>query len=379
MSRKQSKIKLLLLSGGSLVGRNVLDMASNRRESVQLIATNSDTKSPTIYEFDKVYLTPTTLGEPDEFEKRVLHIIEGEKPDLIIPCRDDDVIFLANLKERRPDLSDKMVCGNLRTAGSIYDKLKSWEFSVQHDLPFVPTVSNKSEAEVFEFLNRYGFPLLAKPRKGFASKGIYILNRERHLKNILEKQDYVVQKFLGDREIIRSFFDDLRVDGMPLFYTFEGLKHSIQIWIAPDGSAVDWFCSKNVNQGGTSLTLEKYEGEDSKELAVKCLDAFSESGWRGPVNIQCQKSPEGDLFIYEYNGRISGASAARYLMGFDELNLMVGSFLHSKIPSESDLNSRKVLRYFTDYTVPNHERIELERKGVFTPGKNALINSRHKK
>lgn len=363
--RKRSKIKLLLLSGGSLVGRNILDLVADRRGSVHLIATNSEADSATLYEYDTVYLTPTTAGEPIKFEQRVLQIIEEEKPDLVIPCRDDDVIFLANLKEKRPDLSEQLVCGSLRTAEAMYDKYKSWEFAVEFNLPFVPTVSNRSEEEVFEFLSFYGFPLLAKPRIGFASRGIYILNNERHVKHILQKEKYVIQKYLGNPATIRTFLEDVQYGGIPLHHTFEGLKHSIQIWIKPDGTSAGWFCSKNVNQGGSSLSLEKHNGEESKQLAEKCLDVFSQSGWQGPVNIQCQISPEGDLFIYEFNGRISGATAARYLMGFDEMKLMANAFLNVRIPSRTDLNNSKVLRYYADKTVPIKARNELERKGVW--------------
>lgn len=111
--------------------------------------------------------------------------------------------------------------------------------------------------------------------------------------------------------------------------------------------------------------MEKYEGNDAKKLANKCLEVFAQAGWRGPVNIQCQMTPGGELFIYEFNGRISGASAARYLMGFDEMNKLTQLFLNREPPSQTDLNNRKVLRYLVDRTVPGKAQSELERKGVW--------------
>lgn len=362
---RHSKIKLLLLSGGSLVGHNILDMLANRRQEVHLIATNSETDSPTLYEFDTVYHTPTTLGEPSKFEQKLLRIIDDEKPDLILPCRDDDVVFLADLKERKPDLAEIMVCGNLSTAQAMYDKFKSWQFSKEFDLLFAPTVSTSSGELVFEFSDEHGFPLLAKPRIGYASRGVFIINNKEQLSEIIKKENYIIQKFFGNTEKIQSYLEGIKNTGLPLHHTFEGIKHSIQIWISKEGNPAGWFCSKNVNQNGTSLRLERYDGDDAKKLASKCMDAFARAGWRGPVNIQCQKTPGGELTIYEFNGRISGASAARYLMGFDEMSNLTQLFLKRKLPSQMDLNNRKVLRYLVDRTVPGQAQSELERKGVW--------------
>lgn len=362
---RHSKIKLLLLSGGSLVGRNILDMLANRRQKVDLIATNSETDSPTLYEFDTVYHTPTTLGETGKFEQKLLQIIDDENPDLILPCRDDDVVFLADLKERKPDLAEMMVCGNLRTAQAMYDKFRSWEFSQEFDLPFAPTITTSSGDSVFEFAAEYEFPLLAKPQIGFASRGVFLITNNEQLSEIIKRENYIIQKFLGNTEKIRSYLEGIKNIGLPLHHTFEGIKHSIQIWISKEGNPAGWFCSKNVNQSGASLRLERYDGDDAKELAEKCLDAFARAGWRGPINIQCQKTPGGELTIYEFNGRISGASAARYLMGFDEMNKLAQLFLKCELPSQTDLNNRKVLRYLVDRTVPGQAQSELERKGVW--------------
>lgn len=207
---KHSKIKLLLFSGGSLVGRNILDMLSDRRQSVKVIAANSDTESPTLYEFDTVYHTPTTLGEQDKFEEQLHRIIKDEKPGLILSCRDDDVIFLAGLKERNSSLAKQIVCGNLQTALAMYDKFKSWEFAHKYHLPFAPTISSSSEGLVLEFADKYGFPLLAKPRIGFASRGVFIINNNQQLSEIIKKENYIVQKFLGDAQKIHSYLDGLR-------------------------------------------------------------------------------------------------------------------------------------------------------------------------
>ena len=94
---------ILLISGGSLVGQSVLDALADRRSDVELVATNSVPTGISLFDFDAVYLTPETMAAPTAFERRFSEILALERPDLVIPCRDDDVAFLAEYKERRPE------------------------------------------------------------------------------------------------------------------------------------------------------------------------------------------------------------------------------------------------------------------------------------
>ena len=89
------KTRILLISGGSLVGQKVLDALAGRRSGVELVATNSVPTGISLFDFDAVYLTLETVGAPAAFERRFSEILALERPDLVIPCRDDDVVFLA--------------------------------------------------------------------------------------------------------------------------------------------------------------------------------------------------------------------------------------------------------------------------------------------
>ena len=80
------------------MGRNILDSLGHRREFFQLIALNSIAKEPSLFEYDKVFLSPSLVGKPMEFEEFLKKVLLDENPDLVIPCRDEDVAFLSLLK-----------------------------------------------------------------------------------------------------------------------------------------------------------------------------------------------------------------------------------------------------------------------------------------
>ena len=60
---------IFLLSGGSLVGQNILAALQERRGSLQLIALNSIAEEPSLFDYDKVYLVPSLVDDPVGFNK----------------------------------------------------------------------------------------------------------------------------------------------------------------------------------------------------------------------------------------------------------------------------------------------------------------------
>jgi hypothetical protein len=61
---------------------------------------------------------------------------------------------------------------------------------------------------------------------------------------------------------------------------------------------------------------------------------FADAGWRGPLNIQCQRAPDGEILIHEFNGRFTGATLTRWLLGFDEVGATIEQFTGRPIPSD---------------------------------------------
>jgi carbamoylphosphate synthase large subunit len=321
-----SRLRILFLSGGSLVGRNVLATLVGRRDALALIATSSVADEPTLFEFDAAYLVPPTLADPPAFERRLLAVIERETPDLVVPGRDDDVLFLAGLRQRRPDLAPRLLVGNLATAEAVTDKWRSYEFCRGHDLPFADSLVRGAPRTPAQFARDCGWPLVAKPRRGFSSRDILIVTTEHQLERALERDGCVVQQFLGDARRVTEHLAAIEREGIPLTHSFQGHKHSIQVCVAPDGATVHVICTQNVRPTPTTKLVRPDGDPDARALGERCARVFSAAGWRGPLNIQCQRDASGQLRIHEFNGRFSGATADRWLLGFDEVGATLAAF-----------------------------------------------------
>lgn len=340
---------LLLLSGGSLVAGNVLDSLAGRREELSVVATNSVRDDAGLERFDRIHQVPETAAATTAFGDKLDQILEAEEPDLVIPCRDDDVIALANLKERGHPWSARFLCGRAAISAVLHNKFESYRFCSDQGLPFVPTIQTPASRTVAQtFIEHHGLPLLAKPTAGFASRGVRLLLTEEQVFQCIEKEELLLQRFLGQPSDVWREWEQFGTEGIPLFHSFEGLKHSIQVMINPDGSCEDVFCSVNVNRNGTSISLERCREEDAIELGGDCATALSAAGARGPINIQCQKAPDGKLWIYEFNARFSGATAARRLMGFDEIAMALERFAGIHLPVERSRSASRVSRIAID-------------------------------
>lgn len=316
------------------MGQNILATLAGRRERVALVATSSVANEPALFDTDAVYLVPATMAEPEAFERRLLEIVDRERIDLVIPCRDDDVLLLASLRERRPELAKRLLCGSAAAAEVICDKWASHEFSVAHGLPFAASIVASTEDARNEFVRKHGLPLVGKPRRGYASLDVYLLHREEQVATLLVRDGYIVQQFLGDPQPVRDYLTTFRERGIPLMHSFEGLKHSIQALIGPEGSIVHVICTRNVRYMRRSKWVRPDADPASRDIGMRCARAFAAIGWRGPLNIQCAATEPGEILIHEFNGRFTGGTVDRWLLGYDEVGAAVEAFTGHPFPSD---------------------------------------------
>ncbi len=312
-------LRVLILSGGSLVGANILQALASYRQELILIATNSEADIAHLYHFDQVYLVPAT--KDTLFTERFVEILESTTPDLIIPCRDQDVIFLAEFVVRYPQWQKAAVCGSAPLAQVMNDQCLSYNFAQEHALPFAPTYFAEQAQSLADFLEQNDFPLLAKPVSGFASRQVSLIWNQQSLESAVSLGDFVLQKYIGSEQAVQSFASQIAEQGIPLFYSFEQNKYSFQAFIDPQGAVKANCVTLHEMKTGLSWVVSVVEGLSLSALGKNWAQLFAALGWRGPLNIQCLQDQTSRYWIHEFNGRFTGATAARQILGYDELGL----------------------------------------------------------
>lgn len=365
-------VKILITSVGSLVGYNILDVLEGRRQDLQIIGTNSIAAESNIYRCDKAYFVPSTRHKKADFTRRLLEILDVEQPSLIIPGRDDDLSVLATLRTHKPEFANSCLCGDEKSVEIMVDKWSTYKFASTHDLPFATSAipnSSSENSEVKRLVAEYGFPLLVKPRDGFGSHGVFIISNEEQLRGALGIENIVIQQYLSNPKELERLYFRLQNEGIPLFFSLEEEKYSLQTFVHRDGTIGEIFCTLHKMVSGRSLKVGKITNGMLENIALRYAKAMASEGWFGPLNIQCQQQQSGEFIAYELNGRFTGATSARYHLGFDEvgntLNTLLGLRLESNKLRVSESN--QVSRYVTTLPIPDDAVVNFRDQGKWQP------------
>lgn len=363
--------KILQLSVGSLLGQVMLDVLEARRESVTVIGLNSVAEVPANFRCDRVYLAPETAHQQaylPYFEK----ILHQEQPDLILPGRDEDVCFLAHFRANHPQWESVIPCGDPVLAEKIIDKYETFLWSQQQGLAFAESLlyQSKDTATLERFVKQTGFPVLAKPRQGFGSKGVFFLQSMAAIEQMATANgDLFLQEYLGDPSFLAPYFE-IYHQAMPLFFQIpETQQFAAQGLIAPDGKIGAVFCSQSTMVMGRTERFCTYTNPDLEQLFLHYAQALRDSGWRGSVNVQAKPHAKtGQWKAFELNLRMSGGTACRLNLGFDEMhNLLQAFYPAAGFPALTPPPADVVFPSFKNQSIRREWVHQLETKRVFTP------------
>lgn len=321
-------MKILITSVGSLVGQNILDVLESknfyRRDKVKIIGTNSIAGSPNNFRCDSCYLVSNTSNK--EFKFEILEIINKEQPDLILSGRDEDTEAIVRLKMENPKIEAKHPYGKVETLFAALNKLETWNFSVRNNLAFADTyvVGKNGDLEGLKnFIEKYGYPLIAKPIQGFASKGVFYVRSWQDAEDISKLDDYMFQEYLGDAKFLETYFTKFQ-GPTPLFAHAPNIYHfSCHTVINPDGTYDPIFISRNEHDSGVTIGFRRVFDEVLENLTVEYLNAIHQEGGFGPVTVQFREDQKGNFKAQEMNMRTNGNTYPRFLMGQDDLGLIV--------------------------------------------------------
>jgi carbamoyl-phosphate synthase large subunit len=357
-------IRLLISSVGSLVGQNVLETLTDRRSAFHVAGTTSVSKFA-LDRCDCVYLVPETAAPPSAFQRRFTEVFERERPDLVLPGRDADVTVLAEMAATDPALAARLACGNAASARLFEDKWLSHGFACEHGLGFAPSaVASGPEGigDVESLAERHGFPLIAKPRLGFASRDVRLIHNRRQLDAAVRQPGLIFQEYLGDASRIAAFRASCEAEGLPLHYSLEADKFAVQTLVRRDGQAGRIFCTRQAMRAGRSVEVQAIDSPQLQQLGADYARAFAAAGWRGPLNIQCQLSAAGRYCAYELNGRLTGATAARYFLGYDEVATILEDLSGRPAPKGHSPGARLPLKFHKTAGVRLEDCASLEQR-----------------
>jgi len=328
MNVKNPKIKILISSVGSFVGQNILDVLEytgfSCRHLVKIIGTNSLEDSPNNFRCDTCYKVPNTIAE--NYKNAMIKVIEDEAPDIILSGRDADTSVLVSIMKENPRLSGILPYGDTISLSIGLNKGKSMHFANRHNLPFaesfVPGLSGDI-TDLKAFVDKVGYPIVSKPIEGNASIGVVFIRKWDELIPLYMAKTYIFQEYLGNPKELDAYFE--KTNGpIPLFaQSPQTIIYSCATIISLKGEFSPILTLENHHQYGITVKCKRVYNAELELIASRFINAYIEEGGVGPISIQFRQDMSRNWKAIEYNLRSNGNTYTRFLMGQDEIGLII--------------------------------------------------------
>ena len=261
-----------------------------------VVATDSSTLSPAIYDADKYYIVPPITA--DGYIDRILEICKTERINGVLSLIDPELSMLAENAERFKQIGTTVIGSSYDLCEMSLDKMQMYRWLVKHHYNCAKSWIN---AEVFYQAVKAGeitYPVFVKPVRGSASISISkAYDKETVALLCNHEKNLMIQEFLDGQEIGADVYIDMI-----------------------SGEVVSIFTKKKIKMRA---------GETDKAVSFKDPKLFDmierfvkEAGYRGQIDIDIFDIA-GEYYISEVNPRFGGGYPHAYECGCNHMKLIL--------------------------------------------------------
>jgi len=270
-------------------------------------------------------------AKDERFPEYLGNVVKDNNIDLVITGIEQDLTRIVEDFEYFDKLETKFAINDPGLIKILNDKWLAHQYFLGSEIDLIPTFTEQSFQEIKK---ETGLPMLLKPRRSYASKGIQKIYDEAdfyYWKNKLT-DDFMVQKIMGDgnAEFTVSIFGI----GDGGYTNLIALKRKL----GPDGATAK-----------AEVVFDSEIDQYVDKIAKYCKP-------KGPTNIQIIKDNDR-LFLLEINPRISASTSIRQLFGVNEAEMCVEFYIENKIPEKKIIKQGKVRRYIKDFVTYDSHHI----------------------
>jgi len=339
--------RVLITGIGGNVGQGVLKSLRAARKAFYIVGIDMEALSAGFSLVDRYYQTPRT-GDP-AFRSALAAIARTEELEAIYVCSPSELEFFGRHKEELEDeLGLSIFISPIEVIRIGSDKFKTAAFLRESGFPFPETVLSTDEEGLARLIEQPGFPLIAKPRAGFSSRNIFIVNSRAEIQaaNTLVP-DLIVQRYLPDAHAEYTAA------------TLSGADKKVRALIILRRDLIQ----------GTTYRTELFEDAKVAREMIRIVEAL---GAIGPCNLQFRMM-DGVPYVFEINPRFSGTSGIRYLYGFNDCEMIFDLLRLGVEVQQPALQRAVVLRYWNEIYIPNANFQELREERVKHSGSQTIL------
>ena len=249
--------------------------------------------------------------------------IRAKHVELLIPGIEADMFHWSAHREAIVQCGARPVLNRAELIDVCQDK---WRFYL-HIRPILRlnAIDTSISTDFGELKRMYGLPFLAKPRQGYAGRGIVRIADEASFAGIADKVGtrYMLQPLVGtdDDEYTVSAF----CDGQGSYSARMALKRKLSM--------------EGYTEKAETVSVEEFD-----PLLTRLCQNLRPVG---PTNFQFRKH-EGEFKLLEINPRISSATSIRCAFGYNEALMAVDFYREGRLPLQPVVRRGTAVRYVED-------------------------------
>ena len=318
-------MKVMVSGAGALLGQGILRSLKNSTNHYHILAADPNPLSAGLYWQDDRFLLP--MAKDEAFVPELIKLLQHTEPDVFIPGTDAELPKLARYKtEIELKTQTKVLVSSERVVEIADNKLSTAEFFEQSGFSFPITADQNDIQKVQAIVQEYGFPLIVKPKRGARSIGVVVVYSQAQLKTELaQRSGCVVQEYLSDE---RGEF----TAGAVVF----------------DGRCDAAIVMKRELRDGNTYRATVVQDHALEHIVRQWSEKLNPLG---PANFQFRINRNNDPTVFEINGRFSGTTPLRALVGFNEVEMSLHKMVYGTAVVQPVVQNKTILRHWSETVV----------------------------
>lgn len=257
----------------------------------------------------------------DNYIDALLEVCKQDDIHILIPSLDDELLLLKENINKFNDISVIIPLSSHELIELCRDKAKMSDVLNDYGDFFVQRY-NKHQLQELAAQNKITYPLLAKPKSGFASRGLMLIRNKSDI--ALVRDDQVIQEIAAPASSDPNYlaFTQALENGE----VAQLGELSLQLVFNKKGDELGRFASYNKLVNGVPIEIIPADVPEAWAAVEKFLPKLREYGIYGPLNLQGRMTEAGPKF-FEMNARFTGLSGLRAMTGFNEVEAIIADAL----------------------------------------------------
>jgi carbamoyl-phosphate synthase large subunit len=335
-------MKRVLVSGaGGDVAQGVIVALNKSSLDIEVFTICITRYSSWLHKVEHSYLSPPVISS--KYIPFLIDFIVEHNIDVFFPCIDFEILAISENKSQIESATGvTIMVDDFHKVKIANDKFLTYEFLKNNSFLVPSTCIPVSNDVVSDFVEKVGFPIIAKKRVGRGGMDMKIINTSTEARGYIDFHDYILQEYIhgDDHEITAG-----------VYLSDNGKVISICILLRELKNGSTFRAKRIINK-----KLESYLSLVAETLGMKYL------------NIQARLF-SNEAYIFEVNGRFSGTTGIISRV-FNAPEMFIREkILNEKLPKIDNTEIFYAMRYMEEVIVGEKTMKKLEERSSVKDGR----------